>query len=117
MKAAVITFPGSNRDGDVAKALKQAGAEVAHVWHADTELPRSLRDAHIPHEHNPTRPSRITHEGRSGPSPGLGLGYVRVGRVGMGLATSSRRAAHWLGTLPSSLHEPSSFCEELRRIL
>lgn len=39
MKAAVITFPGSNRDGDVAKALKQAGATVEHVWHADTELP------------------------------------------------------------------------------
>lgn len=39
MKAAVITFPGSNRDGDVAKALKQAGATVDHVWHADTELP------------------------------------------------------------------------------
>ena len=39
MKAAVITFPGSNRDGDVAKALKQAGAEVTHIWHGDTELP------------------------------------------------------------------------------
>jgi len=39
MRAAVITFPGSNRDGDVAKALKQAGASVDHVWHADSELP------------------------------------------------------------------------------
>ncbi|RDJ20606.1 phosphoribosylformylglycinamidine synthase subunit PurQ [Bosea caraganae] len=39
MKAAVITFPGSNREGDVAKALKQAGATVEHVWHADTALP------------------------------------------------------------------------------
>ncbi|KPF66896.1 phosphoribosylformylglycinamidine synthase [Bosea sp. AAP35] len=39
MKAAVITFPGTNRDGDVAKALKQAGANVVHVWHADTALP------------------------------------------------------------------------------
>ena len=39
MKAAVITFPGSNREGDVAKALRQAGATVTHVWHADTELP------------------------------------------------------------------------------
>lgn len=39
MKAAVITFPGSNRDGDVAKALKLAGATVEHVWHADHELP------------------------------------------------------------------------------
>ncbi|WP_439499272.1 phosphoribosylformylglycinamidine synthase subunit PurQ [Bosea sp. (in: a-proteobacteria)] len=39
MKAAVVTFPGSNRDGDVATALRQAGASVSHVWHADTELP------------------------------------------------------------------------------
>lgn len=39
MRAAVITFPGSNRDGDVAKALIQAGAKVDHVWHGDTELP------------------------------------------------------------------------------
>lgn len=39
MKAAIITFPGSNRDGDVARALKQAGANVEHIWHADTELP------------------------------------------------------------------------------
>lgn len=39
MKAAVITFPGSNRECDVAKALVQAGATVAHVWHADTVLP------------------------------------------------------------------------------
>ncbi|MCO5090570.1 phosphoribosylformylglycinamidine synthase subunit PurQ [Bosea sp. (in: a-proteobacteria)] len=40
MKAAVITFPGSNRDGDVARALRQAGAEVVPVWHADTGLPK-----------------------------------------------------------------------------
>jgi phosphoribosylformylglycinamidine synthase I len=39
MRAAVITFPGSNREGDVARALRVAGAHVAHVWHAETELP------------------------------------------------------------------------------
>jgi phosphoribosylformylglycinamidine synthase subunit PurQ / glutaminase len=39
MKAAVITFPGSNRDGDVAGALEDAGAKVARVWHADVSLP------------------------------------------------------------------------------
>lgn len=39
MKAAVVIFPGSNREGDVAKALKQAGAHVDTIWHADTELP------------------------------------------------------------------------------
>lgn len=40
MKAAVIVFPGSNREGDVAKALVQAGARVEKVWHADSELPQ-----------------------------------------------------------------------------
>ena len=39
LKAAVVTFPGSNREGDVARALRQAGAMVVSVWHADTALP------------------------------------------------------------------------------
>lgn len=39
MHAAVVTFPGTNRDGDVARALKQAGAKVSYVWHADYDLP------------------------------------------------------------------------------
>jgi phosphoribosylformylglycinamidine synthase subunit PurQ / glutaminase len=39
MKSAVIVFPGSNREGDVAKALAQAGSTVETVWHAETELP------------------------------------------------------------------------------
>ena len=39
MRAAVVVFPGSNRDGDVVRALRRSGAEVASVWHADTRLP------------------------------------------------------------------------------
>jgi phosphoribosylformylglycinamidine synthase subunit PurQ / glutaminase len=39
MKSAVIVFPGSNREGDAARALALAGAEVAKVWHAESELP------------------------------------------------------------------------------
>ena len=39
MRAAVITFPGSNRDGDVARALRLSGASVERVWHAETRLP------------------------------------------------------------------------------
>lgn len=40
MKAAVILFPGSNREGDVAHALKQVtGVTPSIVWHAETELP------------------------------------------------------------------------------
>ncbi len=40
MKAAVILFPGSNREGDAARALRQAtGQPPAMVWHADHDLP------------------------------------------------------------------------------
>ena len=40
MKAAVILFPGSNREGDVMRALAAAtGAKPQLVWHAEKELP------------------------------------------------------------------------------
>jgi phosphoribosylformylglycinamidine synthase I len=40
MRAAVIIFPGSNREGDAARALAEAnGAKPAMVWHADHALP------------------------------------------------------------------------------
>jgi phosphoribosylformylglycinamidine synthase subunit PurQ / glutaminase len=42
MKAAVVIFPGSNRERDVCAALKRAsGKEPAIVWHRDSELPRA----------------------------------------------------------------------------
>ena len=39
MKAAVITFPGSNCDRDLAVALDAAGADVVRLWHKDDALP------------------------------------------------------------------------------
>ncbi|HST93911.1 MAG TPA: phosphoribosylformylglycinamidine synthase subunit PurQ [Microvirga sp.] len=39
MKSAVVVFPGSNRDGDVVRALRLAGSDVEKVWHAESELP------------------------------------------------------------------------------
>jgi len=39
MRAAVIVFPGSNCDRDMAVALKAAGADVTMVWHKDADLP------------------------------------------------------------------------------
>lgn len=40
MRAAVIVFPGSNRDGDVSRAIAQAsGRQPASVWHTETALP------------------------------------------------------------------------------
>jgi phosphoribosylformylglycinamidine synthase len=40
LRAAVILFPGSNREGDVARALRQAtGVPPTIVWHDDRALP------------------------------------------------------------------------------
>lgn len=39
MKAAVVVFPGSNCDRDMAVALRDAGADVSMVWHKDSTLP------------------------------------------------------------------------------
>jgi len=48
MKAAVITFPGSNCDRDLAVAIAAAGAEVARVWHKDSALPPGTDVVGIP---------------------------------------------------------------------
>ena len=42
-RAAVITFPGSNCDRDMAVAIEQiCGGEVLRVWHGDAALPDKL---------------------------------------------------------------------------
>ena len=48
MKVAVITFPGSNCDRDLAVAFERAGARVVRVWHKDTELPVGVDVVGIP---------------------------------------------------------------------
>ncbi|MCC0074147.1 MAG: phosphoribosylformylglycinamidine synthase subunit PurQ [Rhodobacter sp.] len=48
MKAAVITFPGSNCDRDLAVAFEAAGAEVTRVWHKDAALPQGTDVVGIP---------------------------------------------------------------------
>ncbi len=48
MKAAVLVFPGSNCDRDLAVALRQAGFDVKMVWHKDTELPSGVDVVGVP---------------------------------------------------------------------
>jgi phosphoribosylformylglycinamidine synthase I len=48
MRAAIVVFPGSNRDTDVERALKSAGAEVVRVWHAEPDLPAGVDLAVLP---------------------------------------------------------------------
>jgi len=48
MKAAVVVFPGSNCDRDLAVAFERAGAEVSMVWHKETELPAGVDIVGVP---------------------------------------------------------------------
>lgn len=48
MRAAVVVFPGSNCDRDLAVAFEAAGAEVSMVWHKDNNLPEGIDIVGIP---------------------------------------------------------------------
>lgn len=48
MHAAVISFPGSNADRDLAVAFRNAGARVTMVWHKDSNLPAGVDVIGVP---------------------------------------------------------------------
>ena len=48
MRAAVIVFPGSNCDRDLAVAFEQAGFLVDMVWHKDASLPDGVDIVGVP---------------------------------------------------------------------
>lgn len=48
MRAAVITFPGSNCDRDLVRAFEMAGFETVSVWHKDTSLPAGIDIVGLP---------------------------------------------------------------------
>jgi phosphoribosylformylglycinamidine synthase I len=49
MKTAVIVFPGSNCDRDLAVALREVtGTEPAMVWHGETDLPEGVGLVAVP---------------------------------------------------------------------
>ncbi len=49
MRAAVIVFPGINRENDMARALQDgAGASVTKIWHTETSLPAGIDLVAIP---------------------------------------------------------------------
>ena len=47
-RIAVVTFPGSNDDGDARLALDLLGAEAVATWHAATELPSGTTGVVLP---------------------------------------------------------------------
>lgn len=48
MRAAVITFPGSNCDRDLAVAFQRAGFDVSRVWHKEDGLPDGVDVVGLP---------------------------------------------------------------------
>ena len=48
MHAAVVVFPGSNCDRDLAVAFEASGAKVTKVWHKDTDIPAGVDIIGIP---------------------------------------------------------------------
>ncbi|MGJ3264261.1 MAG: phosphoribosylformylglycinamidine synthase subunit PurQ, partial [Salinarimonas sp.] len=88
MRAAIVVFPGSNRDGDVARALVRAGARTERVWHAEPELPDGVDLAVLPGGFSygdylrcgaiagraPAMEAVRRHAARGRPAPGIGNG-------------------------------------------
>ncbi|MEL7182421.1 MAG: phosphoribosylformylglycinamidine synthase subunit PurQ [Pseudomonadota bacterium] len=48
MKAAVLVFPGSNCDRDLAVAFRTAGFDTEMVWHKETSLPNGVDLVGVP---------------------------------------------------------------------
>lgn len=48
MRAAVITFPGSNCDRDLVRGFALAGFETVSVWHKETSLPSGIDVVGLP---------------------------------------------------------------------
>lgn len=97
MKAAVITFPGSNCDRDLAVAFESAGAQVVRVWHKDTALPPGTDIVGIPGgfsfgdylrcgaiaARSPIGQAVVAHAGRGGFVLGICNGFQVLTEMGL----------------------------------
>lgn len=97
MKAAILTFPGSNCDRDLAVAFEAAGARVARVWHKDATLPEGTDVVGIPGgfsfgdylrcgaiaARSPIAQAVIAHAGRGGYVLGVCNGFQVLVETGL----------------------------------
>ncbi|MFO7759194.1 MAG: phosphoribosylformylglycinamidine synthase subunit PurQ [Roseovarius sp.] len=97
MHAAVIVFPGSNCDRDLAVALRGAGARVSMVWHKDTALPEGVDIVGVPGgfsfgdylrcgaiaANSPICRSVVAHAGRGGYVLGICNGFQILTETGI----------------------------------
>jgi phosphoribosylformylglycinamidine synthase len=97
MKAAVITFPGSNCDRDLALALEAEGFRVARVWHKETALPAGTDLVGVPGgfsfgdylrcgaiaARSPIAAALVDHAGRGGFVLGICNGFQVLTETGL----------------------------------
>ncbi len=97
MRAAVIVFPGSNCDRDMAVAFRAAGAEVRMVWHKDDHLPEGTDIVGLPGgfsfgdylrcgaiaARSPISQSVVAHAGRGGYVLGVCNGFQVLTETGL----------------------------------
>lgn len=97
MRAAVIVFPGSNCDRDMAVAFEQAGADVTMVWHKDDHLPEGTDIVGVPGgfsfgdylrcgaiaAKSPISQSIVAHAGRGGYVLGVCNGFQVLTETGL----------------------------------
>jgi phosphoribosylformylglycinamidine synthase subunit PurQ / glutaminase len=97
MRAAVVVFPGSNCDRDLAVAFEAAGAKVTMVWHKDTDLPDNIDIVGIPGgfsygdylrcgaiaAQSPICRSLVAHADRGGYALGICNGFQVLSETGL----------------------------------
>lgn len=97
MKAAVVVFPGSNCDRDLAVAFEAAGADVTMVWHKDSDLPAGMDIVGIPGgfsfgdylrcgaiaAQSPICRAVVAHAGRGGYAMGICNGFQVLTETGI----------------------------------
>ncbi len=97
MKAAVVTFPGSNCDRDLAVAFDKAGYDVVRVWHKDRDLPHGVDVVGLPGgfsfgdylrcgaiaAHSPIAAAVKTHAARGGYVLGICNGFQVLTEMGL----------------------------------
>ncbi|SMH58067.1 phosphoribosylformylglycinamidine synthase subunit PurQ [Maritimibacter sp. HL-12] len=97
MRAAVIVFPGSNCDRDMAVAFERAGADVRMVWHKDDHLPEGTDIVGVPGgfsfgdylrcgaiaAKSPISRSIVAHAGRGGYVLGVCNGFQVLTETGL----------------------------------
>ncbi len=102
MKAAVITFPGSNCDRDLAVAFAAAGFDVARVWHKDSALPAGLDVVGLPGGFSFGDHLRCGAIAARAPIMGAVAGFARAGGHVLGICNGFQVLCE-AGLLPGAL--------------